>query len=206
MPRKSCPHPIAWQLSAKADGRLTTDEAAALEQQLASCDVCREGASQLAWVAEGLKRGRELPPRFADKVLRRVAQVELPQSAAAGPARARLRWLPAAAFAVGLGLIVFSLGRSFRPAPVPPPQLEVELKLAGAKARTVAVAGDFNGWDAVAMRRGEDGVWRIRLSLPPGRYQYAFVVDREKWVPDPQAATMVESGYGGANSVLDLSL
>jgi hypothetical protein len=49
-------------------------------------------------------------------------------------------------------------------------------------------------------------VWKTRLSLPPGRYRYAFVVDSEKWVADPQAATVVDSGYGGADSVLDISL
>jgi 1,4-alpha-glucan branching enzyme len=91
-------------------------------------------------------------------------------------------------------------------APLEAPHVQVELKLAGEKARTVAVAGDFNGWDAVVMKKGEDGVWKTRLSLPPGRYRYAFVVDSEKWVADPQAATVVDSGYGGADSVLDISL
>ena len=56
------------------------------------------------------------------------------------------------------------------------------------------------------MKKGEDGVFRVQLALPPGRYQYAFLVDEHVWVPDPRAATIVDSGYGGADSVLDLTL
>jgi hypothetical protein len=56
------------------------------------------------------------------------------------------------------------------------------------------------------MKQGVDGIWRVRLSLHPGRYQYAFVVDGEKWMPDPRATTVVDSGFSGANSVLDVSL
>ncbi len=117
-----------------------------------------------------------------------------------------LRWLPAAATALAVGFLALTVLRPSKHAALEPPRVPVELKLAGAKARTVAVAGDFNGWAAAAMKNGEDGVWRIQLSLPPGRYQYAFVVDEQKWVPDPQAATLVDSGYGGADSVLDIPL
>src|SRR6266498_3640611 len=38
-----------------------------------------------------------------------------------------------------------------------PPRVPVELQLAGASARTVAVVGDFNGWDAATMKKGDDG-------------------------------------------------
>ncbi len=86
------------------------------------------------------------------------------------------------------------------------PRIPVELQLASVEARSVAVAGDFNGWDVVTMKKGEDGVFRVQLSLPRGRYQYAFLVDGQKWVPDPRADTTVDSGYGGADSVLDLTL
>jgi 1,4-alpha-glucan branching enzyme len=80
------------------------------------------------------------------------------------------------------------------------------LELTDVAARSVSVAGDFNDWQAAGMQKGADGVWRIRLSLRPGRYQYAFVVDDARWVADPRAATLVDSGYGGANSVIEVSL
>lgn len=204
MSSSPCRHPIDGLLHRKADGRLSPEEAIALEQLIGSCSACRERAALSEWVGNTLVGQRALPVGFSDKVLRRVAALR-------SPARVRERsparhWLPATVGALAVGLIVFSVYVFRGRAPLEAPHVQVELKLAGEKARTVAVAGDFNGWDAVVMKKGEDGVWKTRLSLPPGRYRYAFVVDSEKWVADPQAATVVDSGYGGADSVLDISL
>jgi hypothetical protein len=113
--------------------------------------------------------------------------------------------------AAALAVALFAAAR-LRPAvtspSIEPPRVPVELELASADARSVSVAGDFNQWqvDAARMTRGADGVWRIRLELPPGRYQYVFVVDDNRWIADPRASTVVDSGFSGANSVLDLSL
>src|SRR5690348_12994814 len=71
-------------------------------------------------------------------------------------------------------------------------------------ARRVAVAGTFNQWDSHAaplIRAGTNGVWTTTLALPVGQHHYAFVVDGERWVPDP-AATAVDDGFGRRNSVV----
>lgn len=47
-----------------------------------------------------------------------------------------------------------------------------------------------------------DGVWRIIVDLPPGRYQYKFVVDEKTWKEDPNNPQRVDDGYGGYNSLL----
>lgn len=53
-------------------------------------------------------------------------------------------------------------------------------------AHSVFLAGTFNDWDAKAtpMLRGDDGVWRVTLRLPPGFYHYKFVADG-RWVCGP---------------------
>jgi hypothetical protein len=150
-------------------------------------------------------RRRKAPDGFADRVMSRVTP--LTPVALRRPVRSRaLQALPvAASLVVAAGLFALVLQRDDE-GRVEAPTLSVELELPAAEARTVSVAGDFNEWQNTRMSRGEDGVWRIRLSLPPGRYQYAFVVDEDKWVADPRAATVVNSGYSGANAVLDVSL
>ena len=49
-----------------------------------------------------------------------------------------------------------------------------------------------------------EGKWITELMLPPGRYEYLFVVDGV-WLPDPAAAETVPNPYGGRNSVLTVS-
>lgn len=45
------------------------------------------------------------------------------------------------------------------------------------------------------------GKWAAEVSLPPGRYEYRFVVDDE-WLDDPQATSYVPNTSGGRNAVL----
>lgn len=53
-------------------------------------------------------------------------------------------------------------------------------------ALTVFLAGDFNDWnrDATALKKGKDGRWIVNLDLPPGRYEFKFIIDGE-WCCDP---------------------
>ena len=74
-------------------------------------------------------------------------------------------------------------------------------------ARTIAVVGDFNGWDkrATELARTPNGkAWVVSVSLAPGRHEYAFVVKDEKgehWVADPAAATLHDD-FGTESSVV----
>ncbi len=207
-PAVTCGHDIERLLHRKADHRLSPGEAALLERRLASCAACRERAALLDWVSDSLSRSPRAPAGLTDGVMRRINAASAPHRASrALPQLLAPRWLAAAAaalLAVGGGVAL--LRRAGAPAPEASGGVEVELQLAGEPARSVAVAGDFNRWEAASMRRGGDGVWRIRLSLAPGRYQYAFLVDGSRWMADPRAATNLESGFGGSDSVLDLSL
>lgn len=71
--------------------------------------------------------------------------------------------------------------------------------------KEVNVVGSFNNWDprSIPMRR-EGDVFSTILYLPPGSYEYMFVVDGRDWVTDPAAAEVRDDGFGGTNAVLDV--
>ncbi len=84
---------------------------------------------------------------------------------------------------------------------------EVVLTFYAPEARSVEVAGSFNGWNPQAhpLEHTADDEWSIRLMLKSGQYEYRFVVDGE-WADDPQATQCVANPYGGLNSVLNVRL
>jgi len=83
-------------------------------------------------------------------------------------------------------------------------EVTVQFALELPGAQSVALAGDFNNWDAgTAKLVNNNGVWSIDLKVKPGRYQYAFVIDGKKWIADPRSEQYVESGFGSKNSILD---
>lgn len=79
-------------------------------------------------------------------------------------------------------------------------------------ARAVFVAGTFNDWNPTAapLTRAENGDWAGALDLPPGRYEYKFVVDG-RWCCAPgceEPATgcpmCAPNGFGTMNRVLEV--
>ena len=113
----------------------------------------------------------------------------------------------AVAFVAGLGT-----GRSMSRAPAvaktgsgDSAERRVEFVFVAPAARNVSLVGDFNGWDATAtpMRR-TDGLttWSVAVPLAAGRHVYAFVVDGNDWVTDPQAPLSPEQWFGQRNSVV----
>lgn len=89
------------------------------------------------------------------------------------------------------------------------PQLQngqVRFALHAPSAASVAVTGNFNRWDSRGHAlSGPDGrgVWSVTLPLPPGRYEYAFIIDGTVWQADPGAPS-VDDGFGGKNSVVEV--
>jgi hypothetical protein len=83
----------------------------------------------------------------------------------------------------------------------------VRFAISAPEARKVALVGDFNGWakDGTELTTSAvAGVWTITLPLPPGRHQYAFVIDGERWVIDP-TAVIVSDDFGTETSVVTVS-
>lgn len=80
----------------------------------------------------------------------------------------------------------------------------VHFSLAAPAAREVSLAGTFNGWEAgqLSLRRNADGTWEATIPLAVGEHRYQFVVDGQRWLPDPSAQSQVDDGFGGTNSVI----
>jgi hypothetical protein len=71
-------------------------------------------------------------------------------------------------------------------------------------AQSVALAGSFNGWTPAPMQRIADR-WVVKVDLPNGRHEYKFVLDGARWVPDPGNSSRAPDGFGGENSLLEVS-
>lgn len=111
----------------------------------------------------------------------------------------QLAWV--ALLCTATGAISLWLSRHFGAGEAP---VLVRFAVAAPAARTVTVAGDFNGWDSRSIRlqdRG-GGRWEAVVPLQPGVYQYMFVIDEKRWIPDPTATETVDDGFGQRNSLM----
>jgi hypothetical protein len=156
-----------------------------------------------------------------------VAGVLEQTSAVAPPPtrESRLAWLwtphtlqwnlaQAAAVAVVIAAAAFGVARSIGPRqPAGEPDagavatpVMVRLVVLQPEARSVHAVGDFNGWDPArtSLQQVSSGVWTVTLPLTPGRYEYMFVVDGQRWVSDPAAVEQADDGFGARNAVLDV--
>ena len=79
----------------------------------------------------------------------------------------------------------------------------VTFEMQDAPGRTVMLAGSFNEWQPVKQLadKNGDGVYRCRLMLLPGEYQYKFCIDGE-WRSDPANPDFVPNEFGSLNSVI----
>lgn len=96
-------------------------------------------------------------------------------------------------------------GAELRVAAPPDRTVLVRFELVAPDAHSVALAGSFNGWNdstTVFTQGVEAGVWTVTVALVPGEYQYLFVVDGRRWIPDPAAHAQVEDDFGQRNSLL----
>ncbi|NNF07950.1 MAG: hypothetical protein HKN21_14395 [Candidatus Eisenbacteria bacterium] len=116
-------------------------------------------------------------------------------------------------------LVLSSCGLTFIKKRLPPPSQQndgaVLFRFDAPSARVVQLAGNWpeNNWLAGQAQTGSfkvglmedpdgDGVWERREALPPGRYQYKFVVDENNWKEDPNNPEKVDDGFGGFNSLV----
>ena len=77
----------------------------------------------------------------------------------------------------------------------------VRFSYRNADAQSVTVAGSFNDWKPATRLMQRNGEWVAELELPPGTYEYRFVVDGQ-WLEDPAASAHATNPYGGRNSVI----
>jgi len=161
-----------------------------------------------------LKTGepKQAPPWMENAVMSEIALASAPKESVFGwllrPRTIRLSPLASLAMAAAAVAVVALLPESTTPVPDPGPamvaQILVEFSLEAPGATTVAVAGDFSGWesDFVLDDADGDGVWTGRIPVTPGLHKYMFVIDGTDWVTDPQAQRYSDDGFGNRNAVL----
>jgi len=73
-------------------------------------------------------------------------------------------------------------------------------------ANEVILMGDFNNWNPKKHRMKQDrnGVWNKDVILPPGSYEYKFLVDG-RWKEDPQNHQTCLNCFGSYNNILNLT-
>lgn len=100
--------------------------------------------------------------------------------------------------------VAATVSREAQEAPV-----ATQFVLDAARASSVALVGDFNGWDSAAMplvRDSATGAWSTVVAVTPGRHVYAFLVDGKTWTLDPRAPKTKDSDYGTEQSVIIVGL
>ena len=70
--------------------------------------------------------------------------------------------------------------------------------------KRVALVGDFNKWNPQAhiMKKKGKNHFKLTLYLTPGYYHYKFVLNNNKWIPDPKNERKVKDGFGSFDSIL----
>ena len=86
-----------------------------------------------------------------------------------------------------------------------PHKKKVTFALEAANAGKVHLAGEFNSWNPAEypMKKNANGKWVKQLSLPPGEFEYKFIVD-DQWVTDPQNEHSCTNCFGTNNSVINV--
>jgi hypothetical protein len=166
------------------------------------------------------------PPSLVAGVMRRIEEPRPPSlwRWLQRPFVIRVRVTPmsAGAAALGMALVAVLLVRVSAGTHAAPPavvasapaavadvfdkRVRVRFQFQARGARRVALAGSFNQWrsdDIVLEPSSGDGVFVGTLELPPGDYEYMFVVDG-KWTTDPAAGERRDDGFGRQNSLLRL--
>ena len=85
-------------------------------------------------------------------------------------------------------------------------QQKVTFSVEAKIAKEVVLIGDFNDWNPKThpMKNGGNGRWKRVVTIPPGRYEYKFLVDG-KWTEDPRNDQKSPNCFGTFNSVLNVA-
>ena len=84
---------------------------------------------------------------------------------------------------------------------------KVTFSLEATDAKEVVLMGDFNNWNPKKhpMQKDGNGIWNKVVIIPPGNYEYKFLVDGE-WKEDPQNEQKCANCFGTHNSIFNLTI
>ena len=206
-------------LNTYIDQALDADTAQQVEEHLKSCSTCNKEYQSLKEIITFLNSlsTQPAPADFTQSIMAKISQKEMQIQTSWIDRIKRQISIPRLSFrlvgaATAATLIVFFAFTFIFNTPdtslICSAEVQFSLKINDSKAHTVAIAGDFNGWNpqAIILEDPEgDGIWTGTLKLEPGRYEYMFVLDGEKWLPDPNALRYVKDGFGNKNAILEIN-
>ena len=201
------------------DKALDADMTKQIDEHLKSCSACNKEYQSLKEVIASLNSlsTQPAPEDFTQNLMAKISQEEIQiQTSWIDNLKKRIsiprfsfRLAGAAAVAVLVVFLAFTfIFNTPDNYPICSAEVQFSLKINDNKAHTVAIAGDFNGWNPqtnLLEDPEEDGIWTGTLKLEPGRYEYMFVLDGEKWFPDPNALRYVKDGFGNKNAILEIN-
>jgi 5'-AMP-activated protein kinase regulatory beta subunit len=85
-------------------------------------------------------------------------------------------------------------------------QHKVTFSLENAGAKEVFLIGDFNKWNPKThpMKSDGNGTWVRDIIIPPGEYEYKFMVDGQ-WKEDPQNEQLSPNCFGTYNNIINVT-
>ena len=211
------------------DKTLDADMAKQVDDHLKSCSACRKEYLELNDIISAVNSlsPQPAPENLTENIMAKISQKEIQIQSSWMDRLKRQISIPSLSFprkwesifslrlvgvaAVAVLVVFFAFTFVFNTPdtyPICSAEVQFSLKINDNKAHTVAIAGDFNGWNPQANILEDsdgDGIWTGTLKLEPGRYEYMFVLDGEKWFPDPNALRYVKDGFGNKNAILEIN-
>jgi hypothetical protein len=198
------------------DQALPRDTSKEVEEHLKTCSICQEEQKSWEKVFSSLNSIKPIPVpgNLTQNIMAKVSKEEIQPSwidylknriSIPWPSFRILGAVTAAIFVFFIFAFIFNAPDI---SPICSAEVQFSLKLNDSKAHMVAIAGDFNGWNPQANLLEDldgDGIWIGTLNLEPGKYEYMFVLDGEKWLPDPNALRYVKDGFGNKNAILEIN-
>ena len=206
-------------LNPHIDKTLDADTAQQVNEHLKSCPICDKEYQSLKEIITSLNSlsPQPTPKDFTQNIMAKISQKEIQIQTSWMDRIKKQISIPQLSFrlvgvATGAALIVFFaftfVFNTPDTSPICSAEVQFSLRISDGKAHTVAIAGDFNRWNPQENLLEDpegDGIWTGTLKLEPGRYEYMFVLDGEKWLPDPNALRYVKDGFGNKNAILEVN-
>lgn len=122
--------------------------------------------------------------------------------------RRQRQWMiPALGGAAAMFVVMLGFLQLQKADPAENGMVSFHFELHAPGADQVELLGTFNNWkmgDIVLNGPDASGHWTATVELPEGRHEYIFLVDGERWMADPKAATLRPDGFGHVNTVIQV--
>jgi len=201
------------------DKTLDADTTKQVDKHLKSCSTCNKEYQRLKEIITSLNSlsPQPAPKTFTQNIMAKISQEEFQIQSSWMDRIKKQVSIPQLSFrlvgAVAAATLIVFFAFTFifntpDTSSICSAEVQFSLRISDNKPHTVAIAGDFNGWNPQANLLEDpdgDGIWTGTLKLEPGRYEYMFVLDGEKWFPDPNALRYVKDGFGNRNAILEIN-